>query len=241
MRTSLASAALWVALSGFAAAQTPIQLADGRGLDLPSDATVWAEPVLPPEASAAARTYWQARDADYEEDLRILAAAAGAFTRGGADQQAVLYVMSLWPRCCPKMGLAIVEDGRLVRNVAFEGIAQELSAVPDLDADGRDELVYVGEFGMGGQTSRTLTLVTFDDAGLVERGSTSIYDGTCATGRPDAQSEAARVLALPGPTFTVERYAQASCEVATWEPLGPPEPVDLYAPSGVAYAELPVE
>lgn len=240
MRTCLICAALWVVLAGVVAAQSPIELADGRHAESPSDAAAWSEPVLPPQASEAARAYWQAQDPSYEEDLRVFDAAEGAFTRPGAEQQAVLYLMSLWPRCCPKMGLAVVEDGRLVRNVAFEGVAQELTAVPDLDDDGHDELVYVGEFGMGGQTSRSLTLVSFGDAGLTERGGASIYNGTCATGRPEASAEASRILALPGPTFTVERYTLPSCEASTWEPMGAPEPLELYEP-GIVYVDLPVE
>lgn len=222
------------------AGTAPIELADGRRSDDPSGAAAWPEHALPPAAWLAARAYWQSQDPNYEEELRVLGAAAGAFTRPGAEQQAVLYLMSLWPRCCPKVGLAIVEDGRLVRNVAFEGVAHELAAVPDLDGDERDELVYVGEFGMGGQTSRSLTLLSFTEAGLVERGSASIYDGTCATGRPDATATAAHILARPGPTFTVERYRQVSCEATTWEPAGEAETLEL-DPTGLAYVDLPVE
>lgn len=237
MPLRLVCTALWVFLAGAVAAQSPIELADGRRADESPDLARNTE-LLPPQTWAAARTHWQSLDSSYEEEARILAVVEGAFTQSGARQQAVLYLMSLWPRCCPKMGLAIVEDGRLVRNVAFEGVAQELAAIPDLDADGRDELVYVGEFGMGGQTSRSLTLVSFGDAGITDRGSTSIYDGACAAGR--AGATAARVLALPGPAFTVERYTQPSCEEPTWEPMGDSEPLELYEP-GITYVELPVE
>ena len=41
-------------------------------------------------------------------------ASNGAFTQPDTEQQAVLYLMSLWPRCCPKMGLAIIEGDHLV-------------------------------------------------------------------------------------------------------------------------------
>lgn len=238
MRISLALALACVALSGPAHAQSPVVVADGRSDASSPDASAWAGRPPLQQASAAARTYWRGQDANYEEDFRVMAAAEGAFTRPGARQQAVLYLMSLWPRCCPKMGLAIVEDGHLTRNVAFEGIAQDLTAVPDLNGDGRDELALVGEFGMGGQTSRTLTLASFGDGGLADWGSASLYDGACGALQDGETSE--RILARPGPAFTVEHYTKASCEGGTWTAEGNPEPLEL-SPTETAYVELPVK
>jgi hypothetical protein len=226
-----------LALAGRVGAQSPVEIADGRREAPWVDLSGWDARPAVQQAVAAARAYWQGQDPSYEEEVRVFAVAEGAFTEPGAGQQAVLYLMSLWPRCCPKMGLAVVEGERLVRNVAFEGTAQALSAVPDLDGDGRDELAYDGSFGMGGEESRSVMLVSFGAGGLAEWGGTSIYESNCATGAGDSRSTAARVLAVPGPAFTVERYAQPSCETATWEPVGGPEPLAL-TPSGVAYIEL---
>lgn len=240
MRISLALMLTCAALFGCAYAQTPVEIADGRSADDEwTDLSEWATRPPMQQASAAARSYWQGKDASYEEDLRIFSVAEGAFTEPGTQQQAVLFVMSVWPRCCPKTGLAIVEGDRLVRNVAFEGIAQELSAVPDLDGDGRDELALVGEFGMGGETSRSVTLASFGADGLADWGSTSINEDACAAEHDG--STAARVKALPGPIFTIEHYTQATCEATTWEPVGGPEPLEFTAPESSAYVELPVQ
>lgn len=239
MRAQLPLAFLLVALAGGARAQSPIEIADGRRFDdAQTDVSVWEARPSVQQAAAAARAHWGSQDAEYEEDFRVMGVAEGAFTEAGAQQQAVLYLMSLWPRCCPKMGLAIVEGDRLVRNVAFEGVAQELTAVPDLDGDGRDELALIGEFGMGGQVSRSLTLASFGDGGLAGWGGASVYDGAC--GAMQDGETAARILALPGPALTVERYTKASCEGEAWEPEGSPEPLELYA-TEVAYVELPVK
>lgn len=129
------------------------------------------------------RKWWRRYQSRGVEDLRIFARAEGAFTEPGTQQQVILFAMSVWPRCCPKTGLAIVEGDRLVRNVAFEGVAQGLAAG---------------------------------------------HDG----------STAARVLALPGPTFTVERYARASCESTSWEPVGGPEPLAFVAPESSRYVDV---
>ncbi|MEP0547926.1 MAG: hypothetical protein ABJF88_13405 [Rhodothermales bacterium] len=238
MRLALAVTLSCAALLGCAYAQTPVEIADGRSGSEWVDLSAWATAAPMQQASAAARSYWQGKDASYEEDLRIFAVAEGAFTEPGAQQQAVLFVMSVWPRCCPKTGLAVVEGDRLVRNVAFEGVAQGLSAVPDLDGDGRDELALTGEFGMGGQVSRSVTLASFGTEGLADWGSTSLLDDSCAAGYDG--SSATHVTALPGPTFTVERYARASCESETWEPVGGPEALELVAPETSPYVDLRV-
>lgn len=237
MHRTLALAVTSAAFLGCAYAQTPVEIADGRVDRAAADLSAWTMSALVQQASAAARAHWRGRDASYEEDFRVLAVAEGAFTQAGSSQQAVLYLMSLWPRCCPKVGLAIVEDGRLVRNVVFESAVQALTAVPDLDGDGRDELALTGEFGMGGQTSRSVTLAAFGaEEHLTDWGTVSIFDDSCAAGY--AASSAARVQALPGPTFTIERFARASCEATDWDPAGEPEPLELVAPESSAYVDL---
>ena len=209
---------------------TSVEIADGRAERVLSggseaDLSAWEDHAAVRRAMAAARVHWQARDADYEEDARVLAVAEGAFTTPGADQHAVLYLMSLWPRCCPKLGLAVIEGDRAVRNVAFEAVAQDLAAVPDLDGDGLDELATSGIFGMGGSVSGGVTLLAFTPAGVRTWGSAPILEDACAAMRDG--STAWRVLAGPGPSFVTERYTQPSCESATWEPAGDAEPLEL--------------
>ena len=240
---------LVLCLAGCARAQDPadgtsaVELADGRAdriLSTGSEADVeaWARHAAVQQAMASARAHWQAQDADYEEDARVLAIAEGAFTEPGAEEEAVLYLMSLWPRCCPKLGLAVLEDDRLVRNVAFEATAQDLAAVPDLDGDGRDELATSGVFGMGGSVSGSVTLLGFTPDGVREWGSTPVLEDACAAMRDG--STAWRLAAAPGPALTAERFTQASCESGTWAAAGAAEPLELDEPGG-DYVELAVE
>jgi hypothetical protein len=248
MRTGIAVSLIWAAFFGCANAQvpdeaaadaaTPVVIADGRAVAEWTDLSEWMTRAPLPEAIAAARVHWQGQDPSYEEEAQIMAAADGAFTEPGADQQAVLYLMSPWPRCCPKVGLAVIQDGRLVRNVAFEGLAQDLQAVADLDGDGRNELVTTGSFGMGGQNTTGITLLSFGDGGLTEWGGTTTSDDSCAAGM--AGGTAARVTAAPGPAFTIERFTVASCETPDWQPVGGPEPFEFDEQSGVTYVELPI-
>jgi hypothetical protein len=91
---------------------------------------------------------------------------------------------------------------------------------------------------MGGQWSRSVTLLSFGDEILFDLGSISINDDSCAAGH--AGSTAARVTALPGPAFTIERFTKATCEAETWEPAGEPEPFEFTAPTESPYVNLPV-
>ncbi|HEY7472611.1 MAG TPA: hypothetical protein VIE68_09730 [Gemmatimonadota bacterium] len=250
MQTAFAFFVLSAALIGCADAQTPdqaatagaaasadtVEIADGRVYAEYADLSAWSSRAPIPEVFAAARAHWQAQDPDYMEDAQVMAVTDGSFTEAGAAQQAVLYVMSFEPRCCPKTGIAVIQDGRVVRNVAFENPMQELRAVPDLDGDGRSELVTVGAFGMGGQNMTGFSILSFGDAGIVERSGPSILEESCAA--MVEGGTAARVTAVPGPTFTIERFTMTSCESFGWQPAGAPEPLEIAAASGEAYVDL---
>lgn len=248
-------------LSACADAQTPtreaahassssesIVVVDGWEDEAPADAdwTSWVERPAVRAAIVGAREHWTAQDPGYEEEVRVLSVAEGSFTQPGVSEHAVLYLMGLWPRCCPKVGLAIVDgalgsDPRLVRNVAFEGTVQQARAVPDLDGDGRNELVLVGQFGMGGYTSGSATLVAFGTDGFADRGTVGVYEGGCAAGR--AEETATRVLATPGdpPAFTSETYTRTGCGGGAWTLASGPESLSLTPPQESSYVDLPVE
>lgn len=257
MRTPFALVLLSAAVVGCADAQTPdgagaatdagapeaatadtIVIADGRTFGEPPDVSDWATRAPVQAAFAAARAHWQAQDPSYEEETQVMAVVDGAFSEAGATQQAVLYLMSLWPRCCPKMGIAIVQDGALVRNVGFEAPAHGLAAIPDLDGDGLDELAVTGSFGMGGENSSSVTLVSLAELGLRTWGGEMIQYDAC--GAMQEGGTAARITAVPGPAFTIERFEAVSCESGEWQPGGPPEPFEFPAPGEETSVELPL-
>jgi hypothetical protein len=223
---------------GAAAPAEPVVLADGRTWVEPADVSDWSARPPVQQAMAAARAHWSAQDPDYEEETRVMAVAEGSFTGSGAAQQAVLYLMSLWPRCCPRMGIAVVEDGALVRNVGFEAPTQLLTAVPDLDGDGRDELVMVGSFGMGGENSTSATLVSLADSGLRTWGGSMIgYDSCAGSG---SGGMAARITAVPGPEFSIENYELVSCDSGEFRLGSGPEPLEFPPPGEEMSVELPL-
>jgi hypothetical protein len=226
------------AAPGEAVAAEPIVIADGRVYAEAVDVSDWSSRSSIQQAMAAARAHWQAQDPAYEEEVRVMAVAEGAFTEPGATQHAVLYLMSLWPRCCPKLGIAVVQDEALVRNVAFEAPTHDLTAVPDLDGDGRDELALTGSFGMGGENTSSVTLVSLADSGLRTWGGAMIQYDDC--GAMQEGGTAVRITGVPGPEFTIERFSLASCETGEYQPGGPPEPFEFPLPGEETAVELPV-
>lgn len=259
MTTRLAPAFVTLALSACADAQDPpsitgdpppsVVVADGReaGPELadPDRATWGASPAVQ-AAVGAARAHWSALDPGYEEEVRVLAVADGAFTRAGASEHAVLYLVALWPRCCPKVGVAVVEggpDGRLARHAAFEGPTHALRAVPDLDGDGADELALFSAFGTGGSEERSVQLASVGPDGLRPWGWAALYSGACGALRDG--EEAFRVVATPvaggPPAFVAERHVRARCEGGAWAPDGVPEPLTLTPSEPSPYTALAVE
>lgn len=218
-----------------------LEVIDGRRLGEPAsvsllDLASWeAHPAIT-DATGAARAYWLAGDGLEEEEVRVMDVAEGAFTEVGSTQTGVLYVLSTVPRCCPRMGLAVVEDGRLVRNVAFVASAHSLVAVPGLADDGRDGLAFGASFGMGGDHQSSVTLASFKGAGLVPLGSTVVAADGCAAMHEGG--EASRVTLRADRTLAVERFTRATCAGA-WTSAGPEEPLALDPPGVSPYVTLP--
>jgi hypothetical protein len=260
MHTSIAKLVTYTALIGCVLAHSliqaaespaPVVIVEGRtGMDAPStespaqsaaDGPQWetSPPVL--QAIAAARSYWSAENPNFEEKLRVWESASGAFTRPGAEQHAVLFMMSNIPHCCPPMGLAIVEDDRLVRNIAFITIAQSVRAIPDIDGDGRDELVFGGGYMGQGMVTEGVNLAAFGEEGLDDFGKASIFESVCGAGYGDEGAFASSLSVVSGPEIIIEHYRQPSCDSETWEPVGEPAPLQpISGDEKTVYTEIPL-
>ena len=206
-------------------APSVIEIADGRKGWEESDVSAWREspPVL--GAIDSARAHWSTQESPHPEDVDVQATAVGSFTRAGAEQRVVLYRMSLYPRGFPRKGLALIEGDALVRNFAFSGLAHDLGTLPDIDGDGRDELLFFSSFAMGGQQTWGVGIARFSDTGLEHLGHATLYEDACGmdperSGAPNAW----RLFSAPGEGMRTQRYGRESCEAETWRPVGDPEP-----------------
>lgn len=211
---------------------------DGRAEEDAPDVSAWERDPAVIQAMAAARRYWQARETGMPRSFHVLATAKGAFTQPGAVQTAVLYEISLLSHASPLNGLAVVQDGRLVRNLTLHADGVALRTLPDIDRDGRDELVIVLFYGGGGRIMESAVVMTFSPDGSSERflGEGELYQNTCIGGGPG--STASRLSVAPGaePVFYAERFEQTGCSEGDegahrqrlpWVRTGTREPVAL--------------
>lgn len=251
MRTRIGNLLIFAILLGCAQARSPVEIPDGTARTIviadgevgppASDMSSWeaSPPVM--QAIASARSYWSAAEPGYKEEVHVMAAATGAFTRPDVEQQVVFYSMSNIPRGFPKRGLALVEGERLLHNFAFTGIYFDVWALPDIDGDGRDELVLGGSFGQGGQHTSGVTLLALGEEGLSDLGSVEVYNSACAAMAGYEWSNKARITVVPGSPIMIQSYSQSSCESETWEPTGEPEPLKLVPPEQNRFVDISQE
>lgn len=191
-------------------------IADGRQSLEITDHSNWAThpPIL--QASSDAKSYWLEQNSVYEDDFQIMGNTEGNFTRQDVKQTAVLYLLSFWPRCCTNMGLAIIENDQLIRNIVFAGGTHHLYPVADINQDGLDELALIGGFGMGGSNETTLTLISLAAESTTLLGRFSLVEENCATLSEYSEHNTFRILFDENTPdeFTVEHY-QSGCDDTT--------------------------
>lgn len=190
-------------------------IADGR-LPLESaDHSLWLTHPAILQAATQSRQYWLKHNAVYEEDFRIMDSHEGNFTGQETNQTAVLYLLSLWPRCCSNMGLAIVENQQLVRNIVFAGGTHHLFPVADINDDGLDELALVSSFGMGGSNETTLSVISLANDSTILKGRFPLIQDNCATMSEHSERNLFRISfdKTAPDQFSLEQY-QTGCDDA---------------------------
>lgn len=238
MRACIGTLLVCGVLVGCAQTRSPIAIADGRLGPPSADVSKWEASLAVKQAIASARSHWSADEPGYDEAVHVMAAATGAFTRPDVEQHAVFYSMSNVPRGFPKRGLAILEGEQLVHNFAFVSLYDDVWALPDIDGDGHDELVFGGGFGMGGQMTSGVTLAAPGEAGLRDLWTAEIFNSACDAQAGYEGSTSARITVVPGSPIMVQHFSQESCESESWQPRGEPEPLTLIPPGESSYVDL---
>lgn len=176
---------------------------------------------------------------EIEAPPRPVATVEGSFTAPGVREQAVLSLITPWPRCCPTLTLVLFRDGVPVTHHLFEGSFQGLSVVPGGGEGGTDLLVLVGSFGMGGSVSGSATFVRWEGTTPLEVGMAWLFEDSCATARPDAEGVARVIRAGGDGGLLVESY-RSDCE-DDWEVEMEPAPLELEEPwEAMTWVELPL-
>ena len=232
------------------AAQTEVDVIDGRTPVGPENQARWeTEPAIV-EASTATRRHYGARHPGADWEFSVRSVCQGAFTRPGASQFAVLYNVGFAGRCCPLNGLAVVEDGRLVRNVAEGSSDYYIKPLRDVNGNGLDEILSVGSFYAQGTDEAWMSVFEFQSEGRRILTASPLHVAPCGGMLAgEATPEAQRVTVVPGPEpeFYVYQYRRSGCdsrgnERGRWALRGIRTPLSVPAPDSTATeGEGPVE
>jgi hypothetical protein len=212
------------------AAQDPRPLYDARLSPSVVKLSAAEDALLDREVRPAARQVWKGTEGCADE-FSVMDAAAGSFTRPKAQQKAFLYRFCTTGHGFGGSGLAVVEDGKIVAHLAYDGASDfALGGVRDLDGDGRSEILLAGGGTYQGSTVTSVTILGFigsPASGVKNFGRFDVYEDDCG-GENDLHTvTATRISAQPGahPVFFRETFTKDGCHGSRWQIKGARETV----------------
>lgn len=156
----------------------------------------------------------------------VLDVAAGAFTRKGSAQKAVLYEACEMTRHSREQGIAVLEDGRVVAHLSYEGGDIALGALPDIDGNGLSELL-VYDFANGqGSAYGGVRLLELGTEGVRKLGRFVVHEDDCGAHEHGGREIATVLHASSGaaPTFFKQTFTRRCESKGPWCPRGAQAP-----------------
>jgi hypothetical protein len=175
-----------------------------------------------------ARTRWSDDESCDGSNLNIVGAVDGSFTRTGAKQRALIYEMCQTGNGFANNGLAVMENGRVVAHFTAEGgWSLEAARIPDLNKNGRDEIVIETGGGMHqGYTGSSITVLELSETTVTELGTFLAYTNECESYAPNKFCDRSyKVTAARGvkPLFFAQKYLnRGTDERPRWVVSGKP-------------------
>jgi hypothetical protein len=174
------------------------------------------------------RARWSEDESCNGGNLNIVGAVDGSFTRAGAKQRAILYELCQTGNGFANNGIAVVESGRAVAHFAIEGGWNlEVSRVPDLNKNGRDEIAIETGGGMHqGYMGSNLTVLEMTETAANELGVFLVYTNECEPPVADKYCDRSyKLTATAGakPAFFAQKYInRGTDEKPRWVVSGRP-------------------
>jgi len=229
-------AAILVAASGTMPAQAPKPIFDGRltlkpTAPAPAEVALLKEKVLP-----AAKKAWhkQERGALCTGGVDGVAVdiAAGAFTKPRADQKALLYRYCTIGHEMVLNGIAILEGGRVVAHVIFEGgESHAIGALPDINGNGLAEILLASGGTNQGITWGTMAIIELGGAEITEFGQTDTFSDDQGANDKNGKVKANRISVKFGtkPEFFRDSFIAtgAGQGAGAWRKVGVQAPITL--------------
>jgi hypothetical protein len=234
------AAVLALVACAFAQAQAPSRVIfDGRANLSPGKLSSDQQKLLRTAVSAAARKAWHARGkdglcpADAKPEARDI--AAGAFTRSGAAQKAILYSLCTYGHGMALAGVAVVEDGGVAAHIIYEsGEDNAIGALADINGNGLAEVLIAGGSTNQGITVSSIAVIELPGGPggkIASPGRIETLSDNCGASEDDCQAVAKRISVKPAnpPAFFKEEFVSAGGKSGTspWKKSGALSPVLL--------------
>jgi hypothetical protein len=222
---------LWLVVTASAASamgQAPVVLYDPIAKVPEASRTEAEEQFVKEELVPKVRARWSEDSSCDGGNLNIVGAVDGSFTRAGAKQRAIVYELCQTGNGFANNGVAVVENGRVVAHFAVEGGWNlEVSRIPDLNRNGRDEIAIETGGGMHqGYTGSSLTILEVTETAAAELGVFLVYTNECETYAPNKYCDRSyKLTATPGakPVFIAQKYInRGTDEKPRWVASGKP-------------------
>ena len=136
----------------------------------------------------AARQAWKQRGRDGVciggPAIRAIDVSSGSFTRANAAQRAILYMYCEVGHNMDLDGIAIIENGRIVSHIVFEGASNTaIGALPDINGNGLAEIVIATGGTNQGQSWAVISITEISGKETTDFGQAATYSDTLRRGR----------------------------------------------------------
>lgn len=223
MKGTFLLALIWVFSAGTALSQGTVLLYDARSEGGTASVSSADQSLVQRNALPAARRAWG--DA-CEEAVEFIGSASGSFTVSGKAQRAVVYRYCETGHAFGNNGLVIIENGRVVRNVIYNGGGEsEVRALPDINANGLSELLIGGGSTNQGYSKSVISILELTASGVAQWGDADVYEDNCGAVER-CKMTAFRITAKPGkvPVYLREQFQKRG---GKWKSSGAPKPFKL--------------
>lgn len=209
--------AVLILLAASATAQGPVVLYDPLTKLPEANHTDADEQIVKDKLVPKASARWSDNEACDGGNLNIIGAVDGAFTKAGAKQRAIVYELCQTGNGFANNGIAVVEGGRVIAHFAEEGGWNlEVTRAPDINKNGRDELVIETGGGMHqGYTGSSITILEMSETTAKELGVFLAYTNECESLTPNKYCDRSyRITAQAGatPAFFSQKYVNRGTE-----------------------------
>jgi len=173
-----------------------------------------------------ARQVWRNEETCHEQ-LQVVTAANGAFTKPGIAQRAVLYRFCITGHDFANNGIAVFEGRKMVTHVVFKGGEDHyIGSLADINGNGVMEIVLGGGSMHQGYTNSVIRLIELSSLGVKKFGIADTYEDDCGAKETGCRMTAYRISAKTGevPVFYRDVFRKRG---AAWIKMGNPTKFSL--------------